>query len=104
MRGIVAVSVMVTLYLIWCGRYLLMGLIFRLLRRPKALDPVRRQASRYLKRLREIHGAEAQLPVIPELQALRFGPEVNPERAKPVFTRAKKAMRRKGVDRKGTDL
>lgn len=94
-RGIVVLFFFVTLYMVWRDRYLLMGLVFRLLRRPKALDPVRRQASRYLKRLPEIHADEVQLSVISELQALRFGPEVSLEHAKPVFVSAKKAMRRK---------
>jgi len=93
-RGIMLLCLLVTLYLIWCGRYLIMGLVFRLLQRPKALDPVRRQASRYLQRLRQIHGQQARLPVMAELQALRFGPEADSGQAKPVFTRARKAMRR----------
>lgn len=82
-------------YVIWRVRYLAMGIFFRLLRHPKALDPVRRQASRYLKRLRRVHGDKAALPVISELQALRFGPEVRVEQAKAVFARARQAMRQK---------
>lgn len=95
MRWMVVAFFFLSLYLLWRVRYAIMGLIFRLLRRPKALDPVRRQASRDLKRLRRVHGDAANLPVIFELQALRFGPEVGIEEAKAVFARAKKAMRQK---------
>lgn len=85
----------VLLYVVWWLRYLAIGVIFRLLRGPKALDPVRKQASRNLKRLRRIHGEAASLPVMSELQALRFGPEVGIEQAKAVFARARQAMRQK---------
>lgn len=93
MRGVVALCAVAVLYLIWRSRHLLLGLLFRVLRRPKALDPVRRQASRYLQRLKAGHGQQAHLSVVAELQALRFGPQVSAARAQPVFTRARKAMR-----------
>jgi len=95
MRGLVVIFFVLSLYLLWRARYALMGLIFRLLRRPKALDPVRRQAGRYLKRLNEKCGDGAQRPLVFQLQALRFGPEVSADEAKPVFERARKAMRQK---------
>ncbi|WP_158279792.1 transglutaminaseTgpA domain-containing protein [Coraliomargarita sinensis] len=93
MRGLVAAFFVLFLVLVWRARYAFMGLIFRLLRRPKALDPVRRQASRYLKRLEEKHGEDFKPDVLIELQELRFGPEVGPDQAKAVFARAKKALR-----------
>ena len=95
MRGMVVAFFLLCLYLLWRARYGLLGLIYRLLRRPRALDPVRRQASRYLKRLKEKRGHEAQRPLVCQLQALRFGPEVSADEAKPVFERARKAMRQK---------
>lgn len=94
-RALAAAFFFLSLYLLWRVRYLVLGLLFRLLRRPKALDPVRRQASRYLKRMNAIHGDERRLPVRRELQALRFGPEADPGDAKAVFARAKKTMRQK---------
>jgi len=91
LRPLAAVFVFVAaVYCIWRARYGLLGLVFRLLRRPKALDPVRRRASRDLKRLRDkgIGGG-----VVADLKALRFGPEQSAKAAKPVFDRARRALR-----------
>ncbi|WPJ94674.1 DUF3488 and transglutaminase-like domain-containing protein [Coraliomargarita algicola] len=81
----------VVLGAVWRGRYWLLGLLYRFLRRPKALDPVRRQAGRYMIRLKA-KGIETE--VMAELQALRFGPEQSLRVAKPVFIRARRALKR----------
>ncbi len=93
MRGLVVLLFFLSLILIWRARYAFMNRLFRLMRRPKALDPIRRQAGRYLRKIRETHGKEARFPVVRDLQALRFGPEVEPEIAKPIFARARKTLR-----------
>lgn len=72
-------------YFAWRVRDWMLGLVFRVLRRPKALDPVRRQASRCLKRL-AAKGVEGE--VVAELKALRFGPEQTMKAAKLIFERA----------------
>jgi len=91
---LLVLSLLVCLYALWCVRYQLMSLIFRLLRRPQALDPVRRQASRYLQRLSVMQGDGSLSAALKlDLQNLRFGPEVSPERARPVFRRAQQALR-----------
>jgi hypothetical protein len=77
-------------YLVWRLRYQLLGILFRILRRPKALDPVRRQASRYLQRLQ---ARELNPEVVAELQALRFGPAVSAQQVKAVFARARRALK-----------
>lgn len=94
-RAMVMAFFFLLLFLLWRARYGLLGLIYRLLRRPKALDPVRRRAGRYLKRLKEKRGDEADRPLVSQLQALRFGPEVSADEAKPVFKWARNAMRQK---------
>lgn len=94
-RGLVVIFFVLSLYFLWLSRYRFMGLFFRVLRRPKALDPVRRQASRYMKRLDEKHGEAVPHRLKLELQTLRFGPEVKSGTAKTIFSRAKKAMRQK---------
>jgi len=77
-------------YFFWRMRYQCLGLLYRLLRRPKALDPVRRQASRYLKRFK----AKGIAPeVVVELNALRFGPEQSTREATPVFAKARRALK-----------
>lgn len=92
-RGLVVVFFVLSIFLLWRVRYGILGLLYRLLRRPKALDPIRRQASRYIKRLEERRGPGFPAAIKLELQTLRFGPEVNSETAKPIFERARKAMR-----------
>lgn len=81
--------------MLWWVRYSILGLLHRLLRRPKALDPVRRQAGRYLKRMK-LKGLNTA--TTKELEALRFGPEVDRKSALPIFREARRALRarRKG--------
>ncbi len=91
LRPVALVFVLISaVYFSWRARYVLLGWLYRLLRRPKALDPVRRQASRYLKRL-QAKGIESE--VVAELKALRFGPEQSAKAAKPVFVRAREALK-----------
>ncbi len=74
----------------WRSRYWWLAQLFRLLRRPKGLDPVRRQAGRYLVRLKA-KGIDAGVRA--RLEALRFGPEVSPQTAKPIFVEARRVLR-----------
>jgi uncharacterized membrane protein len=78
------------IFFVWRIRYQCLGLIYQLLRRPKALDPVRRQASRYLKRIKA-KGIETELVV--DLQALRFGPERMSKEAQPIFAKARRVLK-----------
>jgi hypothetical protein len=94
-RALVAVFLLLALFLLWRVRYALMALLFKHSKRAKALDPVRRQSSQYIRRLREAHGEAAlDFPVMRELQRLRFGPQVEADQAKQIFARARKVMRR----------
>lgn len=90
-------------FFFWRVRYAWLGLLFRLLKRPKSLDPVRKQAARYLRRLKEKASrmdadaplAERHREVRRALEALRFGPEVGANFAKPVFAQARRVLRRR---------
>jgi len=93
LRGMVVVFFVLSLYLIWRMRYWVLGLVFRLLRRPKALDPVRLQSGRYLKRLEEKYGQGLPSGLKLELQRLRYGPELSFDLAKPTLRRARRALR-----------
>ena len=104
MRGAVVLGLGLSAFYCWRARYWWLGLLFRLLKRPKALDPVRRQAARYLCRIQEkemqINGGDVQQlepyhKVRGELEALRFGPEVSAQSAKSVFTMARRVLRRR---------
>jgi len=91
-------------FFFWRARYWWIGGLFRLLRRPKKLDPVRRQASRYLRLLKAraawsgVEGFDAGPCSVlqAKLKALRFGPEVELRHAKPVFVEARRFLRRRG--------
>lgn len=84
------VAIAGVVYFIWRLRYQLLGVLFKLLRRPKALDPIRRQAGRYLRRM-QAKGIECE--VVVDLQALRFGPEQASRAAKPILARARRALK-----------
>lgn len=94
--GLLRIAVFISLCALcgalWYVRYILLGFLYRLLRRPKSLDPIRLQASRYLRKLR---AKQLETPVIAELEALRFGPPMSSQEAKPVFTRAGSALRKR---------
>lgn len=77
-------------FFVWRFRYQCLALLYQILRRPKALDPVRRQASRYLKRI-TAKGIETEVKA--ELQALRFGPEQTGQGAGQVFARARRVLK-----------
>lgn len=78
------------LYFGWRFRYVLLGFVYRLLRRPNALDPVRRQARRYLSKLQQKENVDE---VVGNLKAIRFGPPISSREAQVVFDQARKAIR-----------
>ena len=101
-RGVVFVGFCGGLFWIWRTRYQWLHLLFRLLRRPPGLDPVRKEAARHLVRVR-VRLAESD-PDDPrtaalrdarsELEVLRFGPAVPVEAAKPIFKQVKQVYSR----------
>jgi hypothetical protein len=92
--ALLVVPAVLVLVFFWRARDWLMGLVFKVLKKPRQLDPVRRKASRQIKRLREAHGESFDSPVLRELESLRFGPAVDSDRAREIFLRAQKAIRR----------
>lgn len=96
-RGLVVLAMLLLgvflFFLLWRVRYSVLSVLSSLLGRPKALHPVRRQARAFLRRLDKKDLSARHPTVIFELQALRFGPDVVPEQAQPVFARARKALR-----------
>lgn len=100
-----AVGILVAIFfvlVIWFFRYRVLGIFFRIFRRPTALDPVRRQASRLLRRLKrqanrpiksDHWNAEFKL-IAADLEALRFGPPVELSRARPIFSQARLVLRK----------
>jgi len=65
--------------------------------RPKGIrrvDPVRREAGRWLVRLREVGDETAGSETIAHLQRLRFGPQASPAAAEVIFGRARRERRR----------
>ncbi|MDQ8193366.1 transglutaminaseTgpA domain-containing protein [Coraliomargarita sp. SDUM461004] len=87
---ILIIVVGAAVYGLWRMRDLLWGLLFRMLRRPFKLDPVRRRASRLLKLLK---AAGIQSQVVADLEAIRFGPEQSLSEVKAVFARARRALK-----------
>jgi hypothetical protein len=77
-------------YFGWRLRYHLLSLFFRLMRQPTELDPARLRARRYLQRM-ESKGLDSD--VVAELKAIRFGPVCSMRQAKPVFVRARFALK-----------
>jgi hypothetical protein len=91
LRPLAMVAVLVVaVYFAGRMRFFWLGLLYRLLRRPKALDPVRLEASRYLRRLKA-KGIESD--VAGDLKALRFGPEQPSRAARTVFQRARNVLK-----------
>ena len=62
---------------------------------PGRMDPVRREAGRWLRRLARVDLPEPERPVWQDLQRLRYGPEVRGARALAVFRRAKRVWRKR---------
>ncbi|MGJ8651829.1 MAG: transglutaminaseTgpA domain-containing protein [Opitutaceae bacterium] len=91
LRIAIAVSMLITVWGLWHARYHCIGLLYRLLRRPKALDPLRVEAGRYLRKCKRkgIDGV-----VRSELEAIRFGLPSQRAEAKAVFKRARKALKK----------
>jgi hypothetical protein len=100
-RGAVFVGLCVGVFWVWRTRYYWLHQLFRLFRRPQGLHPIRKEAARYLARVRvQIEESDADAPrmsslraVCNELEALRFGPAVSIGAAKPVFAKAKRALK-----------
>ncbi|WP_269523853.1 transglutaminaseTgpA domain-containing protein [Coraliomargarita parva] len=96
----VLLLVLVFGYLSWRLRLLAMRGVLRLRRRSDRFDPVRRQAGKYLVRVRRkldqgarldvAHGLEQ---VCHELEGLRFGPPVPVRAAQEIFKRTRQVLR-----------
>lgn len=92
-RGIMGTLLVIVLaYGVWLLRFLILNLLHSLTGRPKALDPVRLRAARYLRRA-QLAGADAAL--ILELQSLRYGPPRSMKSAMPVLRQARQALKRR---------
>ncbi|MEM8867267.1 MAG: DUF3488 and transglutaminase-like domain-containing protein [Verrucomicrobiota bacterium] len=95
------VTLLLLAYGSWRLRYRILGVVFRIFRRPAVLDPVRRQSSRLLQRLRRrtastvpgVRWENEYKHVSQDLEALRFGPPVNLTDANPVFAQARRVLR-----------
>jgi len=99
--GLVVVLVAATLWFGWRLRYWMGRSLAHLLRRSRQLDPVRKQAGRYLCRVRERERRADQAgpslaQVRGELEGLRFGPERPVQQARQVFARARRVLRARG--------
>jgi transglutaminase-like putative cysteine protease len=101
-RGAVALGVLLSVWYCWRARDWLLSLLLRWFKHPQALDPVRRRATRYLRRVRDKEqllqtGDAEQLSryrkLRGELEAVRFGPQVSAQRAQVVFAEARRALR-----------
>ncbi len=103
-RSFVRAGVIIALCLatigIWRSRYYCLDVLLRILKRPPGLGAVRREAARYLARLRvRIEEPDTHDPDLDairgELEALRFGPEVSVAAARPILNKAKRVLRSK---------
>ena len=98
--GVLLCLCLAVIYL-WRTRFQWLHLLSRLLRRPHGLDPIRNMAARLLNRV-QVQMAELDLndprmdslrATLRELEAVRFGPAVAMDVAKPAFARAKRILR-----------
>jgi transglutaminase-like putative cysteine protease len=78
-------------WLVWRWRQLWW---LRWLQRGK-MDPVRREAGRWLRRMARVDLPEPERPVWQDLQRLRYGPAVRGASALAIFRRAKRAWRKR---------
>ena len=104
--GLIVIALGATLWLAWRLRYWLGRWMAQVLRRSRQLDPVRKQAARYLRKVREKrarigdkdpatwNGPLAR--VEGELEGVRFGPETSLQEARQVFAEARQLLRRRG--------
>ena len=90
----------ILLYAVWWTRYAWLGFWHQWRNRPEALSPVRRQAGKYLSRLkRKLSSVEqgagegTASAVRAELEAIRFGPQIEISQAKAAFSRARQTIR-----------
>jgi hypothetical protein len=101
-RGGVVVALGLGVFYLWRTRFYWLHLLFRLLRRPEGMNPIRKVAARHLVRVRarlaEMDSDDSQMDAIRdirgELEALRFGPEVPTVDAKVIFAKAKRIVSR----------
>jgi len=92
-----------TVYFVWRLRYWLARGMAAIVRRPGQMDPLRKEAGRYLRWVRERRTAippEGELHerlrgLTAQLEALRFGPRSSIQEARTVFNRAKRLLRRR---------
>ena len=95
------------LYYLWRTFFSWSELFLRLFRRDSALSHVRRQAARYMVKVRIKIGesgtdevdAEVLQKLYSQLEALRFGPRTSLQVATPIFRKARSALRRSRVIR-----
>lgn len=87
-------------YGVWWSRYAWLGFWHRWRKRPEGLAPVRRQAGKYLRRLRRKLAAASNddskqqaSEVRAALEAIRFGPQIEIRQARAVFSKARRVMR-----------
>ena len=77
---------------VWYARFFFLELVYKLLRKPQALNPMRRAAGGYLRKLK---AKQIDDSVCSELQAIRFGPAIKRMEAKLVIKRARKALQQR---------
>lgn len=102
--GGLILGTLILCYLVWRLRFLVQRGLSRLLRHPERMDPIRKQAARYLRRVREreerLEGDSAvreRLGAVREdLERLRFGPEGTIQAARTTFGEARRALRGRG--------
>lgn len=90
LRIVIVVSILIAAWGLWHARYYCIGSLYRLLRNTKVLDPLRVEASRWLRKLKR-KGLDG--PTRAELEAVRFGPPTTRSDAKSVFKRARKTIK-----------
>lgn len=95
------------LYYLWRTFFSWSELFLRLLRRDSALGSVRKQAARYMTKVRikmgesgadEVH-AEVLRKLYSQLEALRFGPGISLQVAMPIFKKTRSALRKSKIIR-----
>ena len=101
LRAGVILGVCFVFYYLWRTFFSWSELFLRLFRRGSALSPVRKQASRYMVKVRikmsdsgtdEVH-AEVLRKLYFQLEALRFGPGASLQVATPIFRKTRSALR-----------
>ena len=98
---LLVIPVGVALVLFFQFRFVWMHCLMRMWKHPQALDPIRREAGRYLRRLksRQCQAHSKCLPrgiseIYMQLEAVRFGPFVREVEAQLIFKQARHILRR----------